>query len=564
MLAGTPSIPKAVTSYLDPETTDFAHAWVGMEPTFQTEKSVVLWRELAGTQEGEDSYFENDYMLNTEKEVASAIARHYREKLSVGGDEACPFARVELSDSQDPWGTRQQKLEFFWPDESVESFEACLGMDPETFEYGVKPVPLAWFYDQRFVRFLEEFIWGVPQSLGLSGAIAHGGGQFHLSAKTYLTGSLLADEIGYRLNHPELALWIMGFPEPDSRPFRATSERRSAFENILKQYWAGQFHPRANGVLTPENCYLDRGFGPAASAADSLMDARGPAGDATEVFQTNFAFGRTVRWQAQNIHPGYWQSAHPRDKDGYRTDQIMRYSEGNLNRLEIAGQLHVKKDTVLEPERVPELNAMLTLDMLATQASWENRAQMSRTSATDYVEALLLEVHHAQYLQGHPHVAFKASLLQDQLLSDAEKTIQDFGKPSTLAELHEEARTLNLEASQGRIKSDWIEPEVLFWAAWKALPTKEKAAIANEIISGFLERVEQAHSVDPRGPAVGDPMEWHRHRIHPELWKALEDSLNAGSTQVTNEFNTWRARKELYLARRPVWSQDKENIPPWK
>ena len=77
------------------------------------------------------------------------------------------------------------------------------------------------------------------------------------------------------------------------------------------------------------------------------MDRRkGPQGSAREVFQTNFAFGRAVRLRAQDVDPGYWQSAHP-DEDGYRPDQIMRYSEGNLNRLQIAGELHVKSGDVL-------------------------------------------------------------------------------------------------------------------------------------------------------------------------------------------------------------------------
>ena len=86
----------------------------------------------------------------------------------------------------------------------------------------------------------------------------------------------------------------------------------------------------------------------------------GPTGDARDVFQTNFAFGRAVRLQAQNVHPGYWQSAHP-DEDGYRPDQIMRYSEGNLNRLQIVGELHVKSGKVLEAEKAPELDAPLEL-----------------------------------------------------------------------------------------------------------------------------------------------------------------------------------------------------------
>jgi hypothetical protein len=288
----------------------------------------------------------------------------------------------------------------------------------------------------------------------------------------------------------------------------------------------------------------------------------GPAGNARDVFQTNFAFGRAVRLQAQNIHPGYWQSAHP-DEEGYRPDQIMRYSEGNLNRLQIVGELHVKSGKVLEEEKAPELDAPLELALLTTEASWENRAQMSRTSARDSVEALLLDVHHAQYLQAHPHVAIKDSLLQDQILGDAEETLKRHGGDETLARLHREARELNLEASYGRMNTGWIEPEALFWAAWRVLPAGEKAAIACEAIGSFLERVEQAAALDPRPVAKDDPMEWHRHRIHPLLWKALEDaSVGRTNDSVHKELKAWQACKDEYLARRPIFSQV-ELTPPW-
>jgi hypothetical protein len=242
----------------------------------------------------------------------------------------------------------------------------------------------------------------------------------------------------------------------------------------------------------------------------------------------------------------------------------MRYSEGNLNRLEIAGELHVKSDKVLEPERVPEFDAALSLDMLATEASWENRAQMTRTSARDYVEALLLEIHQAQYLQTHPYVRVSATLLQDQLLGDAEKTLKRHASSSTLSRLHRKARAENLESSSGRIKSDWIEPEVLFWAAWRVLPKNEKAAIADEAIGGFIERVEQADTMDSREKVSNDPMEWHRHRIHPELWKALQANTKNGSKAVRAELAKWETGKDKYLARRPIWSQDNKNRPPWE
>jgi hypothetical protein len=474
------------------------------------------------------------------------------------------FARVELDDDLDQWKVRRQNLLFHWEDDNLEPFEVRFALDPETFEYSIKPVPLAWFLDERFVAFLEEFIWGVPLALGLSAAIAHGGAQFSLSAKTFLSGSLLADDIAYKVGHPELATWIMDWPNCDDRVFRATRKRLAAFQEVLQHYWAGRFHPRAIGLLTAENAYLDRGFGPAAAAPKGLMDARhGPVGDAREVFQTNFAFGRAVRLQAQNVHPGYWQAAHP-DTDGYRPDQIMRYSEGNLNRLQIVGELHVKSGKVLEAEKAPELDAPLELALLTTEASWENRGQLSRTSARDFVEAVLLDVHHAQYLQNHPHVSIPASLLQDQLLGDAEETLKRHGASERLAQLHREAREANLEMSGGRLKTDFIEPETLFWEAWRVLPVGEKAAIAREAIGSFIERVEQAATMDARPGAKNDPMEWHRHRIHPLLWKALEESRSGEANDPVNqELQAWQARRAEYLARRPQFSQLEDNAPPW-
>jgi hypothetical protein len=113
---------------------------------------------------------------------------------------------------------------------------------------------------------------------------------------------------------------------------------------------------------------------------DSMDDRRGPKGSERDVFRTNFAFGRAVRLTAQNVHPGYWQSAHP-DEEGYRPDQIMRYSEGNLNRLQIAGELHVKSGKVPDKKDIPELSTPLDLEMLYDEASRENRGQMARTSA---------------------------------------------------------------------------------------------------------------------------------------------------------------------------------------
>jgi hypothetical protein len=547
------------------DTTDFAHAWVGMEPTFQSAKSIRKWSKYAAKPGGEDAYFLDKYMLRTQRKVARSIKKRYEKALKNGGGSACLFAAVELDDDLDQWKVRRQNLHFHWPGDQAEPFEVRFSLDPETFEYSIKPVPLAWFYDERFVAFLQEFLWWGPHKQGLRASVAHGGGQFSLSAKTFLGGSLLADDIATKLNHPELATWIMDWPNPDDRSFRATRQRFHAFRTVLEQYWAGAFHPRAIGQLTVENAYLDRGFSPCPAPPPGLMDpAKGALGEPREVFQNNFAFGRAVRLLAQNVHPGYWQSCHP-DEDGYRPDQIMRYSEGNLNRLQIVGEWHVKSGKVLDPERIPEFDAPLDIALLYDEASWEDRGQMGRTSAHDFVEALLLNVHHAQYLQKHPGVRVKDSLLQDQLLGDAEDTLRTHGRSEELKELHQQARERNLEMSRGRLRTDWMEPETLFWAAWHALPAGAKAAVAREAVGNFIERVEQAAESDPRPDSQQDPMEWHRHRVHPLLWEALAPEAGALHTSdpVRREFEAWQAKREEYLARRPVFSQVGLK-PPWE
>ena len=540
----------------------FASAWAGMEPTFSTKKAVRKWARMAAEEGGEDAYFKDHYMLRTQRSVAQAIRKDYLARQK-SNDPACVFEHVEHERGLDQWKVERQNLAFSWGKRSNETFEVRFGLDPETFEFSIKPVPIAWLYEAEFVRFLELFVWEIPKEHGLAPSIAHGGGQFSLSVKTFMHGSLLADDIATRLDHPELSTWIMDYPNSDDRAFRATTRRMRAFESVLDAYWRGAFHPRAIGVLTAENAFLDRGFDPAPEPpAGSMDDERGPVGSDRDVFQTNFAFGRAVRLTAQNVHPGYWQSAHP-DEDGYRPDQIMRYGEGNLNRLQIAGELHVKSGKVLDEKDIPELNAPLTIDMLYDEASWENRGQMARTSAADFVEAVLLDVHHAKYLTEHPHVRVRSSLAQDQLMAHGVETLERRA-PKVLARLRREARRSNLEASRGRMKTDWIEPETLFWSAWKALPRGEQAAIAREAIEGFLERVHRAASHDPRRNS-SDPMEPHRHRIHPVLWLALERERKflVKARDVHAEWKAWSADAKTYLALRPVWSVTKMPAP-WK
>ena len=552
---------KVLSTFRRNDTTSFDDAWVGMEPTFQSAKSVKKWHKLSEEEGGEEAYFHDAYMLNTQKAIAESIVKRYRRKKKQG-DPGCIFQDVEREKDVDPWKVQRQNLHFFWNVGGLNDFEVRFTIDPETFEYSIKPVPLLWFYDDRFVRFLQEFLWKVPFKYGLSPSIAHGGAQFSLSAKTYLVGSLLADDIADKLNHPELSTWILDWPNPDDRSFRATEKRFGAFDQMLSAYWSGGFHPKVKGLLTVQNAFFDQGFNPVRTDKKKLMDPMvGPVGNDQEVFQTNFSFGRAIRLFAQNVHPGYWQAVDPKE-DGYRPDQIMRYSEANLNRLQIAGECHVKSAEPVDVERAPKLDASLDSSMLTSEASYENRGQMGRTSAKDFVEALLLAVNRARYLKAKPHIRVKTSLLQDQLLIHGEATVKKYAGMTALDRLKAKAHKSNLEYSKQRFKTDWIECETLFWAAWHALPRKEKAAIASEVIGSFVSYVEEAASMDPR-PKPEDPMEWHRHRIHPVLWKALEDGMRnvKADDVVRRELKTFQANRKKYLERRPVFSQIRMKRP---
>lgn len=557
-----PMIP-VLSTFRDPATSGWKDAWAGLEPTFQTKRSIRKWRKAAARGEaGEDAYFKSEYMLETQLEVARAIAHRY-VKRQRKGDDACMFAEVDLEEELDQWKITRQNLHFRWDDKDLPDFECKLSLDPETFEWSIKPVPVAWLYDARFVRFLEKFIWGAPLVHGLSASMAHGGGQFSLSAKTFMSGSLLCDDLATRLNHPELCTWFMDWPNCDDRAFRATRTRYEAFKRVIDQYWAGGFHPATRGGYFAENAILDRGFDPHPSPAPGLMDRRnGPSGSARDVFQTNFAFGRWARLRAQAIHPGYWQ-AQSYQADGYRPDQIMRYSEANVNRMQVAGERHVKSGKVLDADRVPELYAPLDPSMLYTEASFENRGQMGKTSARDFVEALLLDVHYAQWLQRNPGVVVQETCAQDLLLMDGEATVLAHAGRSALDQLHHEARAANLEASAGAVHSDWIEPETLFWAAWQVLPQGERARVAHEAIANFVARVENAATSDTRSEFRADPMEWHRHRIHPALRKALAGASLPASDPVARELAAYDAKSKEYDDRRPQFSQAKD-AAPWE
>jgi hypothetical protein len=537
----------------------FHDAWIGLEPTFQTKECVELYAQL---EDDEQAYFEHPHMIGTVKQVGDDMVERYRRALQQQEPWAL-FSKVDVEEGKDDWDLFTKKLTFTMPG-AAEPFQLQLGMDPATFELSMRPLPLAWLYDERFVRFLDAIVYEVPQQRGCSTSLLNGGGQFHISAKTMLTGSLLCDDLATRLSHPELSTWIMDWPNCDGRSFRATPLRFRAFCDVVERYRRGAFHPEATGVPTVETAYFDHWPDlPDAPPRGLVNRVGGPRGDKIAVFQTNFAFGRAVKQNAQRVQPGYWQLQHPHD-DGYRPDQIMRYSETNLARLQIIGELHVKKDVPLLPDEAFELDAPLEPRMLHQGASYEIRAQASKRSAKDYVDAVLLDVHAWRWLRAHPGVDVAPSLLQDQLLIDAERTVAKHAGQPVLDQLRKESRAKNEADSFGRVRSDFVEPETLFWAAWRALPARAQAAIAREAITGFVERVENAASMDPRG-APSDPMDVHRHRVHPLLWEALAADARAKrpGDVVGRELRAYRAKQDLYAARRPPWSQVESEQPPW-
>ncbi len=544
----------------------FDDAWIGLEPTLQTKQCVTLFTEL---EDDDAAYFAHPHMQATVEAAGKAMAERYRAAKQQNEAWAF-FDDVDDATYVDDWNLKAHRLTFHLRGSS-EPFEITFGMDPATFELAMKPLPLAWLYDERFVRFFDELVFHAPESIGLSTSLLNGGGQFHISAKTMLGGSLLCDDLAHRLSHPELATFILDWPNCDGRSFRATDKRFAAFVDVVDRYRQGCFHPGACGVPTVEAAYFDLWPRTPLSVPDArrdlMDDVTGPKGDAQAVFQTNFMFGRAIK-EAQRVHPGYWQLQHPKD-DGYRPDQIMRYSETNLARLQIIGELHVKKDTPLRENEAFALDAPLHPKMLFNGASYELRAQSSRKDARDSVEAVLLEVHHWKWLRKHPKPKLSTSLLQDQLLKDAAQTLAKRA-PSTLAALQASAEQKNRALSLGRVRSAFVEPEDLFWAAYFAVSDVDRAAIAREAVMGFVERVANAASCDPRrddaAVAARDPMDAHRHRVHPLLWKALAgDAESKRDTDVVGrQLRAFQADVDGHLARRPQWSQDESAVPPWE
>ena len=563
-----PPLAAALSEVRDPSRSDWESAWVTLTPAFTDKKTAKLWERLAGPESGasgengaagEAKFFAHKNTLHLEKSAAKALASKYRQAQQ-SKEPWCLFDSCERQEAPDPRRGPRRSLLFSGRGESASGLRLHLGMAAGTLAFCLGPVPLRWLYDPRFVRFLQELLWDVPRSLGLVPTLSAGGGEFSVSAKTYLDGSLLCDDLADKFNHPELACWTMDLPRAHSRGFRATRQRRAAFNRIIGEYWAGAFHPGALGPLRVENAFLERGFLPAAEPPEGLMTKEtavaGPVGSLQEVFQTNFAFGRALPLLAHRVHPGNWQKAHPQSAR-YRPELLPGYSEAALSRLAIIGELQDGADE-LPADRIPEFTASLEKSFLDDRAAWEHRAHGGRTSAEDYVEALLHEVHRAQYLQRHPSVQPKASLLQDQLLADADDTLARHGGGARLGQLQQQARALNLRDSYGRIKSDFIEPETLFWEAWHVLPAGERAAIAREVVRNFRTRVTEAASCDPRLPSpqsdseASDPMAWHRHRIHPILWQAIEQDAtpHIDRDPILRELRQFKEHESLYLSRR--------------
>jgi hypothetical protein len=173
---------------------------------------------MAAEPGGEDAYFRRSLHARTQARIANAIKRKFRKHRAAAQPTAM-FARVERDDDLDQWQVRRQNLVFHWR-MRMQNHSRC------AFRSIRKRSNTA---SNRFRSPGFTTSDSLRSSIISSGSsaearpfvfIAHGGGQFSLSAKTFLTGSLLADDIAYKASHPELATWIMDWPNPDDRAFR--------------------------------------------------------------------------------------------------------------------------------------------------------------------------------------------------------------------------------------------------------------------------------------------------------------------------------------------------------
>ena len=96
------------------------------------------------------------------------------------------------------------------------------------------------------------------------------------------------------------------------------------------------------------------------------MGSHGPIGTRQEIFQTNFAFGRAVRLWRRTFTPATGRGASRLDGLSPRSDHALQ--RGQMNRLRIRGEYHVKSGEVLEPDAVPPLSAPLAHTMLASKS----------------------------------------------------------------------------------------------------------------------------------------------------------------------------------------------------
>src|SRR5262245_468345 len=128
-VSATDPMVRPLATFRDPLRTAFEDAWVGMEPTFQSRKSVRKWREMSERCGGEDAYFQDRYMLDTQRHVAKAIRAKYRQR-HAAGKRYCMFEDAKRTTDFDQWHVRRQCLAFHWRDPGLEAFEVRFGLDP--------------------------------------------------------------------------------------------------------------------------------------------------------------------------------------------------------------------------------------------------------------------------------------------------------------------------------------------------------------------------------------------------------------------------------------------------
>ena len=226
---------------------------------------------------------------------------------------------------------------------------------------------------------------------GRAGAVDGAAAEFS-SAKTFMTGCLLADDIADKLNHRS---WPPGSwtGEPRRSRLPCTSLPRLTASTPSSSASRGRVSSRAIGPRRAAGASRSRLLRRRPGRRRAHERERDAGGNAREVFLTSRL--RLVRSTAgAERQPGYWQSAHPPTRATARTGALRR------RHPELAADRRRAPREERQGARPIAAAGGRAARIIDALAPWENRAQMGRTSARTSSRLLLDD--NAMRLQANP------------------------------------------------------------------------------------------------------------------------------------------------------------------